>query len=333
MYHVRYGGKRGAKISLSLSKDMLVTRTKDARSLESAVSSRAAVQALGQCELVTRFEEAGVDVLRVTAPKSVKAKRDAVRQELRKQPDLRFAGRAVVDPKSQRPVLYTENFFVKFQDEVSTRKCKSILKAHGLRVKQQVPYASNAFFVAAAEGTGLEIFSIADALLDDEQIELCHPELLREVRRRGAFSQQWHLKKTTVDGNIVDQHANIEAAWQLSRGEEITIAVIDDGVDLDHEEFAGDGRIVSPRGRNTTVERSPARSRRQPRYSMCRCGLRQGATRRSRRCSDGQVDANPIGFGPRLPGRGGRIRLGSGSRRQCDILQLGPQRRSLVGCR
>jgi subtilisin family serine protease len=247
MYYARYGGKKGTKIALSLSKDLLVTRTRAARDLESVVSSRAAIEALGQCEVVTRFEEAGVDVLRVAAPKSVKAKRDTVRQELKAQPELRFAGRALVDRTSQRPVVYTENFFLKFRDDVSQRKCESILKAHGLNVKRRIAYTGNAWFVAAPEGTGLEIFAIADALLEDDQVEFCHPELIREVRGRGAFPQQWHLKQTTINGNPVDQHAHVEAAWRLSQGEGVVIAVIDDGVDIDHAEFAGDGKIVSPR--------------------------------------------------------------------------------------
>jgi subtilisin family serine protease len=42
----------------------------------------------------------------------------------------------------------------------------------------------------------------------------------------------------------VDAHVNIEKAWQPTRGKGITIAVIDDGVDIDHPEFAG--RVVHP---------------------------------------------------------------------------------------
>jgi subtilisin family serine protease len=39
----------------------------------------------------------------------------------------------------------------------------------------------------------------------------------------------------------------LEAAHQLTRGEGVTIAIIDDGVDTEHPEFAGTGKIVAPR--------------------------------------------------------------------------------------
>lgn len=42
-------------------------------------------------------------------------------------------------------------------------------------------------------------------------------------------------------------HANVEAAWKLSNGTGTIIAIIDDGVDLDHEEFRSSGKIVAPR--------------------------------------------------------------------------------------
>jgi subtilisin family serine protease len=247
MYSLRYGGKTGKKISLALSDDLVVTRTRESRSLESAVSTRDSLEALDHSQVIASFPDAGVDVHRVTAPKAVKASRDAVRKALKAEPGLRFAGRALVDPKSKRPVIYTENLFVKFRDDAAVSKCRGLLKSLGLTARRELGFAPNAFFVSAPEDTGLEIFAIANALLQEDLVELCHPELIREVRRRGAFPQQWHLKKATIGGQVVDQHANVEAAWELSEGQGVIIAVIDDGVDLDHEEFTGAGKIASPR--------------------------------------------------------------------------------------
>ncbi|MFN9941940.1 MAG: S8 family serine peptidase, partial [bacterium] len=57
---------------------------------------------------------------------------------------------------------------------------------------------------------------------------------------------QWHLKKTKLNGVVIDAHANVEAAHKVTLGEGVIIAVIDDGVDIDHPEFAGFGKIVAP---------------------------------------------------------------------------------------
>ena len=61
---------------------------------------------------------------------------------------------------------------------------------------------------------------------------------------RTAFPQQWHLKPTTVNGHLINAHASVEEAWQTTRGEGSIIAVIDDGVDIDHEEFMSSGKII-----------------------------------------------------------------------------------------
>jgi subtilisin family serine protease len=110
-----------------------------------------------------------------------------------------------------------------------------------------VSYATNAFFVEAAEGIGRKVFDVAQALLQRDDVEYCHPELIRPRARKTVFPQQWHLRKTTINGLTVDAHANVEAAHQVTRGEGVTIAIIDDGVDIDHPEFASAGKIVAPR--------------------------------------------------------------------------------------
>jgi subtilisin family serine protease/subtilisin-like proprotein convertase family protein len=78
-------------------------------------------------------------------------------------------------------------------------------------------------------------------------VELCHPELITESYRRQVFPQQWHLNTVQLGNQVIDASANVEAAWSLTRGAGITIAVIDTGIDIDHEEFRSSGKLVSPR--------------------------------------------------------------------------------------
>ena len=84
-------------------------------------------------------------------------------------------------------------------------------------------------------------------MLKNELVELCHPELIRPSARRVAAPQQWHLQKATIGGNVINQHANVVPAWAFTEGEGVTIAIIDDGVDVDHLDFAGAGKVVHPR--------------------------------------------------------------------------------------
>lgn len=253
MYSFRYGGKSGRRYSLTTSDEHVVVRTRSRsalsapRTFEVAPLSAKAREVLSQFELQTRFREAGVEVLCAKVARGRKKLRDKARTILKKEPEIEFAGRVLITSQSKKPVVYTENFFVKFDGDQSATACRKILKSYGLAVKRELEYARNAFFAEAPEGTGLKVFDIADKLLKEPSVELCHPELIRESRQKSAFPQQWHLKRTTVGGNIVDAHANVEAAWTASDGTGATIALIDDGVDLDHQEFQSSGKVISPR--------------------------------------------------------------------------------------
>jgi len=253
MFTFRYGGKRGKSYSLAESNEYMVVRTErrdvlmEERPFEVTPLSRDARNILNEFELWTRFREAGVEVLRTKVQRGSRALRDAARAVLKQEPAIEFAGRVLVEPRSKQPVVYTENFFVKFDSDEAPSACQGVLNKYGLIIKRELEYARNSYFVQAPEGTGLVIFEIAQQLLQEESVELCHPELIREARQRAAFPQQWHLKQTTINGQLIDAHANVEAAWSLSNGAGTIIAIIDDGVDIDHEEFRSSAKIVAPR--------------------------------------------------------------------------------------
>ncbi len=163
MYELRYGGKRAKPYRLAEGKEMVAVRTHHRQEISidrASVStglSEAAWQTLDQFEPVLYFQRAGVQIFK-PAPdgKGGKALRDRARSILKRQKEVRFAGRVLMDPKSQSPVLYTENFFVQFEAGVAESTCKRILKEQGLAVKRALGYARNAYFAEAAEGTGLQ---------------------------------------------------------------------------------------------------------------------------------------------------------------------------------
>lgn len=253
MVQVRYGGQNGQQYELAISDEHVVVRTESrstligARPFEVAPVSPTARSILSQFELTMRFRQAGVEILRAKVPTQGVALRDRAREILNQESEVQFAGRVLIDPASNQPIIYTENLFVKFDNEEESRVCQEILRRYSLTIKRQLEYARNAYFVNAPTNTGIAIFDIAERLLNEESVELCHPELVRESRQRQVFPQQWHLKQTTINGKVINAHANVEAAWKLSDGTGTIIAIIDDGVDLDHEEFRSSGKIVAPR--------------------------------------------------------------------------------------
>lgn len=241
------GGKDGQKISLRESKNKIVVRTKNARKLNEAVFSEEGKDILKKFDVEAEFPEADITVLQAKEDPTKAVLRDAARSVLNAEPEVRFAGRVLVENESNKPVLYTENFFIKFWDTVTADRCEEIIKENNLSIKQKLDFATNAYFAGAPENTGLEVFQIAEFLLQLPEVELCHPELIRKKGLKGIHASQWHLKKTIIKGIKINAHVHADIAHQLSQGENVVIAVIDDGVDIDHVEFNLPGKITASR--------------------------------------------------------------------------------------
>lgn len=248
MYTYTLGGKSGKKYVLHESTDMVALRTRSSRSIKNAVSSPGGRKALKDFELVLEFPEADISVYRLREPiKDPVAVRDRARMMLKKEPELRFAGKVLVETDGRTLVLYTENIFIKFHDDVRSEICEKILKDNKLRIKQKPDYAKNTYFAGAPENTGLRIFSIAESLLAMEEVELCHPELIRKRGFKGINPKQWHLAGTLINGRKINAGVKADLAHSFSTGKNIVIAVIDDGVEIDHPEFRLPGKVVHSR--------------------------------------------------------------------------------------
>ncbi len=249
MFQYKYGGKDGTAYQLVEAKDLVVVRTKDAGAIEDISMSTQARELLPSLLPVAGFPEANVTVYKCVAmdERSPTVMRNAIRRTLGQEENVRFAGRVLKDPLTGAIVVYTENLYLQFKADLSEAKCRAIMKKYKLEVKEELGVTPNAWFVAAPDGTGLKVFDLSETLLALPEVEACHPELVRERKFKFVHPMQWHLKSTVINGLTISQHATVEDAWALTQGEGITIAVLDDGVDIDHEDFSGNGKVTAPR--------------------------------------------------------------------------------------
>ena len=249
MYQYKYGGKEGATFNLVEAKDLVVVRTKESTPIEETSMSAQSRSLVPSLLPVAAFPEANVTVYKCvpTGENSATALRNTVRRTLSQEENIRFAGRVLKDPGTGSIVVYTENLYLQFKPDLKKKDCKAIMKKFGLKEKEDLGITPNSFFVQAPEGTGLKVFELSMELLALPEVEACHPELVRERKYKFIHPMQWHLKETNINGLTVSQHASVEAAWELGKGAGTTIAVLDDGVDTDHDEFQGNGKVVAPR--------------------------------------------------------------------------------------
>jgi subtilisin family serine protease len=250
MYTYTIGGKNGRKNTLKESPDRVVVRTRNARSVDKAIVSSEGKETLEDFDIELEFPEADITVFKTKeAVKDDIKTRDNARETLKKEPELRFAGRVLIDSDGKTPVIYTENIFIKFFDQIKPENCEKILAGNNLVIKQKPDYSLNTYFVGAPENTGVKVFEIAEKLLELKEVELCHPELIRKrgVKAININPGQWHLKKTTINGVEINANVKADLAHKLTMGENVIIAIIDDGFDIDHPEFNMPGKVVHAR--------------------------------------------------------------------------------------
>ncbi len=251
MLSCRFGGSTGHQLNFRAHGDLVVVRSQRRGSRHDlSPLARSSREAMGTLQPLFGFPSAGVGVYAAPAGDS-----EELASVINADPEVQFAGQGIRD-RFGAPVVYTENVFIKFADEISQSDAERLLRSTGLSVKRALDYAGNGYFTEAPERTGKSVFELASGLLDRDEVELCHPEFVREVHRRTAFPQQWHLAPTEIGGHVIDAHAHVAEAWEVTHGSGATICIIDDGVDIDHEEFASTRKIIgaasmtSPRGRN-----------------------------------------------------------------------------------
>jgi subtilisin family serine protease len=310
MYSYQYGGKSGSRYQLEEAEDLLVVRTKHHKPIKSTDYSVATKKLLSQLIPIAEIEAADVTIFQCRGnQKDLTHLRDHARSALKQEKDIRFAGRVLREQHLGKPVVYTENLFVKFSDNLECTACEQLISEHGLTLKKKLGYASNAYFVGSPEGTGLNIFQLANALLNHKNVDLCHPELVKQVKQKAAAPQQWHLTSADIGGQIINAHVNVEQAWQNSKGENITIAVIDDGVDVSHEEFSSTGKVVAPRDA-TLGSNDP-----NPKFSSDNHGTACAGVA----CADGNFGAS--GVAPKAKLMPIRLRSGLGSQAEADAFE------------
>ena len=299
MLSCRFGGSDGTPLKFEDRGDLVVIRTAR-RGARHDVSPLTPDARAANASLEPLFGVAAAGVGVWLAPEG---DAEELALKLDADPAIQFAGRGLRDAHGS-PVVYTENGFVKFADGADARACLEAIAAVGLTVKRELGFARNAFFAEAPPRSGRRVFELADELLGRDDVEFCHPELIRELSWNAAFPDQWHLQATEIGGTPVDAHASVVAAWDMTQGEDITIAVIDDGVDIDHDESPSTARS-SPRARSrapaamtrgrprgvTTgplARASPAATASTARAASrhgrpsCRCGCKQGSARSKR---------------------------------------------------
>ncbi|HVF10488.1 MAG TPA: S8 family serine peptidase, partial [Abditibacteriaceae bacterium] len=182
----------------------------------------------------------------VVLPLAVSAARapQQARAQSEKLPGAKRTLRAFGDGPA--PIIETDDILVRFKPAVSPARIKALLAPYRATVVQPLGrYAPNGFLLRVPNVPRFSAIEVANALYESPEVIFAHPDFIWPLRKRiepndPFFAQQWHLFNVAQGGGTVGADIKAPAAWDITRGSpDITVAVIDDGVDTAHPEFQG----------------------------------------------------------------------------------------------
>jgi subtilisin family serine protease len=128
---------------------------------------------------------------------------------------------------------------VRFRPGLSARTRRAILGAHSLVARRVNDFVSDQVVVVdkARRRVGADLIDAANALAEQPDVVFATPNFVSEFRR-GAVAipvAQWHLhNRAALTGQTPGEDVDAREAWKVTTGSRRIVAVLDDGVDVDH---------------------------------------------------------------------------------------------------
>ncbi|HYG73819.1 MAG TPA: S8 family serine peptidase [Planctomycetota bacterium] len=130
---------------------------------------------------------------------------------------------------------------------------KTLAQQYNLKIVEKISYSPNTYIVEALNDSPLAALEAANQLYEKEKLEWATPEIKQQQSKRfnpndPFFNNQWHLKNngggTQIAGSVAGNDVNITTAWDNYTGTGINIAIVDDGLEVAHEDLSANARTA-----------------------------------------------------------------------------------------
>ncbi|HST69130.1 MAG TPA: S8 family serine peptidase [Solirubrobacterales bacterium] len=135
-------------------------------------------------------------------------------------------------------LVYRE-LVLRFDRGVSVKRQRALLKSAGLELRERNPTVKRQVIAVDSRREGPALVELCNELAEHEELVFATPNFVSEFRRAAAErppKEQWHLlNEGLVNGQVKGEDVNAVQAWgDYSGNRSIVVAVLDDGVDIDH---------------------------------------------------------------------------------------------------
>jgi len=239
---------RGKKIRLIRSEDTFAVRYKE------GYSSARMMDTVDRLHIAAERKELPKHrtVIVTMPPTRALADIRTSRERLQADENVEFIAPVFTEPTSKLRLALTDEITVRFKPEVREEQIASFNAQHGVEIIRINEFVPNQYLLKVKNPD--KTLEVANEYNSSDLTEFAEPNFLSEFKKYAFqpppndpyFDEQWHLENTGQNGGIHGEDVRAIDAWKITTGDpEIVIAIIDDGVDIDHPDLKDNIHIGS----------------------------------------------------------------------------------------
>lgn len=205
----------------------------------SGTLSYTADQSTGRAPSIVKLES-----VNKAEPAKLRADMEEALARLRAEEDVKFAFPIFVYPKTGTKLLLTDEIVLRLNNGRKIEDLASLHKTYGTTVVKKMWGTQDQYVLRVNDPKAVSPLKAANAFFDSGLVQWAVPNFMQQYEKSfipddPLFINQWHLDNTGQGGGTADADVDAPEAWDLQQGSpDITIAIIDDGVELSHEDLA-----------------------------------------------------------------------------------------------
>jgi len=138
----------------------------------------------------------------------------------------------------------SDEIIVKFKSTATDTEISELNQKYGATIVKSGVLSEKGYILKLPQRkSAKDVLNIANTYYKNPIVEYAHPNFLRLLKPVATpddpyFDEQWNLNNTGQNGWTVDADIDAPEAWDINTGSStVTIAIIDEGVDLNHEDL------------------------------------------------------------------------------------------------